>query len=193
MKHFFVAIAVMLSLSVLVSSCSKDGEKGDPGPTGPTGPAGAAGPTGPAGPTGNGNVVQYNFNGFKHTGADVFKTFLLTRENYERSILYTFLGYSTFWYPIPGFVNSTTIEYRTYFSSPSTTTTGIYLKRAAGAGEQTFVGMRIFAVKSNSVVNAGDGRRMQMIEAPDGKLYSENDLRLMSYDSFCSALGINRN
>ncbi len=193
MKHFFVAIAAMLTLSVLVSSCSKDGEKGDPGPTGPTGPSGAAGPAGPAGPTGNANVVQYNFNGFTHTGSDVFKTFALTREHYERSLLYTFVGHSTYWYPIPGFVNNSTNEYRTYFSSPNTTTTGIYLKRASGTGNQVFTGMRIFAVRSNSVVNAGDGRSMQTIKTPDGKSYTENELRLMSYDSFCNALGIHRN
>jgi hypothetical protein len=53
--------ALLISVSLLFTYCSKDGDAGPQGPAGPAGPAGPTGPTGPQGPAGTANVIYSNW------------------------------------------------------------------------------------------------------------------------------------
>ncbi len=184
------SLSLLLLTSFFLIHCSKEGPSGPIGPIGPEGPEGAIGAIGPQG---NANVILYKFNGFVHSGTEVTKSFLLSEEDFNQSLLYTFVNYVTaggsFWYPLPGYVTSS-IEYRLLFGNLNTNSTTIAINRVRGTGTQEFVSMKIYAVRSNTIIDAGRGKENLGITTQEGKFYTDAELKKMSYNEFCKTLSI---
>ncbi len=189
MKKILFSLLI-ISLSVCVTSCSKEGPAG---PQGAEGEAGPAGPTGPQGPNGNANVTLYNFNAYTHNLVEITKEFAMSAADFNQSLLYAYVHFNSgggpFWYPLPGHVTNTH-HYRVFFSSISVTRARIFMTRTQGTTNQDFLALRVYAVKANTTINAGNGRRVLGVTAPDGTFYSDDALKEMSHEAFCQALGI---
>lgn len=74
MKSFSLTVIITMMCASFMLSCKK----------GPVGPEGPEGPAGPAGPVGAANVTQINIAPFPHTGAEVSKTFNLSKVDFEK-------------------------------------------------------------------------------------------------------------
>lgn len=80
---FQIAVIAMVTVSMLFTSCSKEGPEGPAGATGSPGPAGAQGPAGPKGDPGTANVIYSNWlnvtfdNGFGQISAPKLTTDIL--------------------------------------------------------------------------------------------------------------------
>lgn len=138
MKTLFSSIFVTTLCVSLLVSC----KKGDAGP---------AGEPGPAGPV---NAIQFNFAPFAHSGAEVTKTFNLSKVEFDKSLLYVYVTPgNSYWYPLPGTTAGASKDYRIYFGNPTPTTTNIYVSRIAGTGSETLT-MRIVVIPAATQVNA---------------------------------------
>jgi hypothetical protein len=165
-----------LVLLVAMMACSKKGDQG------------------PAGEDGNANVVQYNFGPFNHIGSEVERNFALSKNDFEQSMVYVFVQFNNFWYPLPGNIGSTT-TYRIFFS-PINNSTDLYINRIAGTGTQAFTAMRVIAVRVNNTITVGGNFRNGtdktdlIVKGANNELYTTNQLNVMDYKTFCSSLGI---
>ncbi|WP_126973966.1 hypothetical protein [Gynurincola endophyticus] len=165
-----------LVLLVAMMACSKKGDQGPPGEDG------------------NANVVQYNFGAFNHSGAEVQQNFALSKNDFEQSMVYVFVQYNNFWYPLPGTIGST-YSYRVFYR-PMENSTDLFINRLAGSGSQPFSAMRVIAVRVNSTITVGGNFRNGadktdlIVKGANNELYTTNQLNVMDYKTFCSSLGI---
>ncbi len=182
-KLFRTAVILFITALAFTACRTENGKDGIDG---------LPGQDGQQGPTGNANVVLYTFNAFTgpaNPGDYVSKNFALTTADFDKSLIYTYVSFGINWYPIPGYVEGTH-SYRTWYRNADANTTLIGITKVTGNAAQNFTGMRIYVVKSNSTIDAGNGRMFSGTTSPDGKFYTDDDLRNMTHQEFCSALGV---
>lgn len=191
----YTKLIALCFASLLLSNCEGDtGSEGLQGSQGENGPQGPQGPQGEVGQPGNANVKQFNFGAFDHNGAEISKEISLTSTEFETGMCYVFLLTNNFWYPLPGYATAL-YSYRIYFRSNSNSTE-CFMGRLIGSGTQSFTGMRIFVIQSSSTVNAknkNNSESVKIVKTNDGNIYTEVELRQMSYKEFCTVLNISTN
>jgi len=190
--ELYTKLIALCFASLLLSNC--DGDTGPEGLQGPQGESGIQGPQGQTGQTGNANVKQYNFGAFDHNGSEMIREIPLTSAESDTSMIYVFVSTGGFWYPLPGHVTPT-YSYRIYFRNNSNTTE-CFMSRLTGSGTQNFTGMRIFVIQSSSTVNAknkNNAESTKIVRTNDGNIYTDAELRQMSYKEFCNVLNLSTN
>jgi Collagen triple helix repeat (20 copies) len=179
------------------------GPAGPTGPTGPTGPAGPTGPTGPQGPAGTANVIYSSWNA---TGAWVLETFFgktvrrhtLTAPGITTNILNqgVVLVYGRF--------STTTGVFTVPYTAASITAVGIMqiVDARILAGQ---IDLRMYNADDNNdpiglqgtefryvIIPGGvaGGRMNEKAAEIKGQVYTESQLKAMSYQQICSLLNI---
>jgi hypothetical protein len=74
LKLFAIPCILLLAITLIVTSCAKDGPAGATGPAGVAGPQGTAGATGATGATGTANVIYSNWLDVTYDPIDVDST-----------------------------------------------------------------------------------------------------------------------
>ena len=137
-KIGFMAVAIVLSMSLFFSSCKKE--------VGPTGPAGANGKDG------NANVLLYNFPSHDYSTTSLSSNVItMPQDSFDSYVWLAYLKYdNTLTYAIPGYGVNGTTNYRFYTYNASATTHEMTISKVSGAGESyqqvKFVGIQIGTV-----------------------------------------------
>lgn len=140
-------VCLSLSWVLFFSSCSKEGPQG---PMGLQGKQGPAGPQGPAGQDGNASVIQFSYNGFTLGGSSKIDL-PVDESKLEKSLVYVYVKYTGFWYPLPGYVGNN--SYKIYFY-PQPTVSSLFIRRITGSSDVGISAMRVIVVEANEVADA---------------------------------------
>lgn len=175
MKTLKLLFLVALTI-VFLDACTKEGPAGPTGPAGPAGAAGAtgsAGATGPQGVSGNANVVLYEYGTQTFTSAVNYLLTNISQGRIDSSILLTYYNPSTeaatMWYAVPGAGSTAAYVTRNFWyqtsTAPSTYTMSVRTHNWDGTPNvtsKTFTKLRIFVVKSSSILPGGKGAEVDL-------------------------------
>lgn len=109
-------------------------------------------------------------------------------------MIYVFVGTIGIWYPLSGSVTAN-YSYGIYFRNKSDITE-CNMSRLTGSGPQGFDGMRIYVIQSSNAISAKNKKTNEstkFVKTSDGTIYTDAQLRQMSYSEFCKALNISMN
>ena len=195
MKKLLLSSIIVLSVSLFFTACTKEGPAGPAGTAGTAGSAGPAGPTGPTGSTGSANVIysawfnpaawvaEVNFGDRERTYT--MATTTVTQNIIDRGIIMVymrFVGYDPAIYQIPLELPNSDVTF-SYRAQPGSIK-ALYTKTSNRTVDPGTISSSnaIRYVIIPGAVSGGRGANTEKMADINGHLYTESQLKNMSYD-----------
>ena len=217
MRKFRLLSLLFLAITFIAVSCTKEGPEGPAGatgpqgptgangangpagptgPTGPQGPTGPVGPQGPAGPAGTANVIYsswFPILGTDWTGSGTAnQSYTLTAPGVTQAIrdngvVLVYVTYNNLIRPLP-FNDVSTANPITFDFYLPATVGQILLRAYRPSSAFTLITINVLYV----IIPGGvaGGRTIGKAAEINGQVYTESQLKAMSYQQVCSLLKI---